>query len=38
MVGGAITNKSNPEEEYKECIVKVKAIFDVVSNQKTISV
>ena len=34
MAGGAITAKSNPEEEYEECIVKVKAILDVVSNQK----
>jgi len=34
MVGGAITANSDPEEEYEECIVKVKAIFDVVSNRK----
>ena len=34
MAGGAITAKSNAEEEYEECIVKVKAILDVVSNQK----
>ena len=34
MVGGAITAKSDPEEEYDECIVKVQAIFDVVSNRK----
>ncbi len=34
MAGGAITAKSNPDEEYEECIVKVKAILDVVSNQK----
>ena len=27
MAGGAITSKSNPEEEYEECIV-VKAILD----------
>lgn len=38
MAGGAITAKSNPEEEYEECIVKVKAILDVVSNQKAMAV
>lgn len=37
MAGGAITAKSNPEEEYEECIVKVKAILDVVSNQKAMA-
>ena len=29
MVGGAITNKSIPEKEYEECMLKAKAIFEV---------
>ena len=28
-VGGAITIQSNPYEEYEECIVKAKPLFDV---------
>jgi len=28
-VGGAITCKSDPFEEYEECLVKVKPIFDL---------
>tara|TARA_B100000902_G_C27213741_1_gene865827 strand:- start:923 stop:1285 length:363 start_codon:yes stop_codon:yes gene_type:complete len=30
-VGGAITFKSNPIEEYNECIVKVKPIFETLN-------
>jgi para-aminobenzoate synthetase component 1 len=30
-VGGAITIHSNPEEEYKESLLKAKAIFDVLN-------
>ena len=29
MVGSAITNLSNPEYEYEECLLKAKAIFKV---------
>nr|WP_320118689.1 aminodeoxychorismate synthase component I [uncultured Marinifilum sp.] len=29
MVGGAITMQSNPEKEYEECLLKVKAIMKV---------
>ena len=32
-VGGAITIKSNVEEEYEECLVKAKPIFDVLNFQ-----
>ena len=32
-VGGAITIKSDAEEEYEECLVKVKPIFDVLNFQ-----
>jgi len=32
MVGGAITSKSNPEAEYKESMLKAKAIFEVLNN------
>jgi para-aminobenzoate synthetase component I len=30
-VGGAITNKSDPEEEYKETLIKAQALFDACS-------
>ena len=30
-VGGAITNQSIPEKEYEECMLKAKAIFEVLS-------
>jgi para-aminobenzoate synthetase component 1 len=30
-VGGAITTNSIPIEEYKECIIKVKPIFDLLN-------
>ena len=32
-VGGAITSKSDAEEEYEECLVKVNPIFDVLNFQ-----
>lgn len=32
MVGGAITHNSTPEEEFKECEVKARAIKDVLGN------
>jgi para-aminobenzoate synthetase component 1 len=30
-VGGAITIKSNPIEEYEECLIKAKPLFDVLN-------
>ena len=32
-VGGAITIKSNPMDEYEECLIKVKPLFDVLNFQ-----
>lgn len=32
IVGGAITSKSIPENEYEECLLKAKAIFEVLKN------
>jgi para-aminobenzoate synthetase component 1 len=29
MVGGAITNLANAEQEYEECLLKAKAIFEL---------
>ena len=34
MVGGAITNKSIPKDEYEECLVKIKTILEIVSGEK----
>ena len=31
MVGSAITHKSVPEQEYKECLVKAMALFEVLN-------
>jgi len=33
MVGGAITNKSDPENEYDECLLKAKAMLSVLNNK-----
>ena len=32
MVGSAITDKSIPEKEYEECLLKAKAMFEVLQN------
>ena len=32
IVGGAITNKSNPENEYEECFLKAKAMLEALGN------
>ena len=32
MVGGAITAKSIPAQEYEECLVKAKAMFEVLGD------
>ena len=32
MVGGAITAKSVAEQEYEECLVKAKAMFEVLGD------
>jgi para-aminobenzoate synthetase component 1 len=32
MVGGAITNQSDPEKEYEECLLKAKAMMEVLGN------
>ena len=32
-VGGAITMKSNPIDEYKECLIKAQPLFDVLNFQ-----
>ena len=32
MAGGAITDKSLPEKEYEECLLKAKAMFEVLGN------
>ena len=34
MVGGAITINSDPIEEYEECMVKAKAMIDVLRNER----
>ena len=34
MVGGAITDKSLPKDEYEECLVKIKAILEIASGKK----
>ncbi len=33
MVGGAITDKSNPEEEYKETLIKIEALLKAINNE-----
>ncbi len=37
MVGSAITVKSNPEKEYEECLIKVKALFEVLAQPRKTS-
>ncbi|MBL4577939.1 MAG: anthranilate synthase component I family protein [Flavobacteriales bacterium] len=37
MVGGAITDMAEPEEEYEECLVKAKALFDVLAVREPVS-
>lgn len=32
MVGSAITDKADPEQEYDECLLKAKAMFEVLQN------
>lgn len=32
MVGSAITDKADPEKEYDECLLKAKALFEVLEN------
>ncbi len=32
MVGSAITDKANAEQEYEECLLKAKALFEVLEN------
>jgi para-aminobenzoate synthetase component 1 len=34
MAGGAITINSDPKSEYEECLVKAKAMIDVLKNEK----
>ncbi len=34
QVGGAITHSSDPEKEYEECLLKAKAIFEVLGQAK----
>ena len=32
MVGSAITSKANAEQEYDECLLKAKALFEVLGS------
>ena len=32
-VGGAITSKSDEEQEYEECLVKIKPIFEALNHK-----
>jgi anthranilate/para-aminobenzoate synthase component I len=34
MAGGAITSRSVAEEEYDECLIKVKTILEISSGEK----
>ena len=36
MVGSAITDKADAEKEYEECLLKAKAMFEVLGNDKRI--
>ena len=37
IVGSAITNKSIPEKEYEECLLKALAMFEIINPAKALS-
>ena len=37
MVGSAITINSNELEEYEECMIKAKAMIDILENERKVS-
>ena len=34
MVGSAITDKADAEQEYDECLLKAKAMFEAINSEK----